>query len=165
MAGIRFTSAAVTPRKVFVRLLPGTDLIPGIKAVCARHNIKAGSISTMLGSLRQVRFVWAIPDSVNKSGLKYGAPKVMEGPIEFITGTGVIGTMKDSGEIGIHLHACFCDATSKVWGGHIVDEGNPVAVTIEVVIDVYDDLSLVRSVDGETDMPLFSIAGQSVETR
>jgi hypothetical protein len=162
MEGIRYASLEVKSRRFFVRLMPGTDLIPGIKALCAKHNIKAGAISTMLGSLRQVRFVWPIPDSVNKCGLKYGAPKTLEGPIELVSGTGVIGTMKDSGELAVHLHASFSDSTSKMWGGHIVDEGNPVAVTIEVVIDAYDDLSLARNVDDETGMPLFNIVGQPV---
>lgn len=160
---IRFASVDVIPRKIFARLLPGTDLVPGIKALCVKHAIRAGAITTMLGSLKQVKFVWPITDSVNKCGLKYGAPKVLEGPIELVSGTGAIGTMKDSGEIAVHLHASFSDSTSKMWGGHIVDEGNPVAVTIEVVIEAYDGLTLSRAVDDETDMPLFNISGQPVE--
>jgi len=162
MEGIRYASLEVRPRRIFARLLPGTDLIPGIKNICDKHGIKAGAISTMLGSLRQVRFVWPIPDTVNKSRLKYGAPKTLDGPIELVSGAGIIGTMKDGGELAVHLHASFSDSTSKMWGGHIVDEGNPVAVTIEIVIDAYDDLSLARNVDDETDMPLFNIVGQPV---
>ncbi len=165
MKEIRFASAEVRARTVFARLFPGTDLVPGIKALCAQHEIKAGAITTMLGSLSQVRFVWPIPDSVNKSHLKYGAPKTLEGPIELVSGAGAIGTMKDGGELAVHLHASFCDTTSKMWGGHIVDEGNPVAVTIEVVIEAYDDLTLSRSLDSETDMPLFSLEGHPVEKR
>lgn len=162
MEGIRFTSSEVQARKIFARLFPGTDLIPGIKALCQKHGVRSGSVTTMLGSLKKVSFVWAIPDSQNKSQVKYGAPKILEGPIELISGAGAIGTMKGGSELAVHLHATFSDPTSKIWGGHLIEEGNPVAVTVEIVIDAFDGLGLERDIDEETDMPLFSIAGQPV---
>ena len=163
--GIRFASADVQPRKIFARILPGSDLIPAIRAICEKHEIKAGAITAMLGSLSRVCFVWPIPDGEKKAGLRYGPPKTIDGPIELITGSGTIGRMADSGELAVHLHAAFCDLTSRMWGGHIVEEGNPVAVTVEIAIEVYDGLSLSRSLDDETDMPLFNLDGQPVTFR
>ena len=163
--GIRFASADVQPRKIFARIFPGSDLIPAIRAICEKHEINAGAITAMLGSLSQVCFVWPIPDSEKKAGLKYGPPKTLEGPIELITGSGTIGRMVHSGELAVHLHAAFCDLTARMWGGHIVEEGNPVAVTVEIAIEVYDGLTLSRAQDDETDMPLFNLDGQPVEER
>lgn len=163
--GLRFASADVQPRKIFARIFPGSDLIPAIRAICEKHEINAGAITAMLGSLSQVCFVWPIPDSEKKAGLKYGPPKTLEGPIELITGSGTIGRMADSGELAVHLHAAFCDLTARMWGGHIVEEGNPVAVTVEIAIEVYDGLTLSRAQDDETDMPLFNLDGQPVEER
>ena len=163
--GIRFASADVQPRKIFARILPGSDLIPAIKEICRKHDITAGAITAMLGSLSQVCFVWPIPDGVKKAGLKYGPPKTLDGPIELITGSGTIGRMKDNGELAVHLHAAFCDLTSRMWGGHIVEEGNPVAVTVEIAIEVYDGLTFSRAQDDETDMPLFNLDGLPVEER
>ena len=163
--GIRFASADVQTRKIFARILPGSDLIPAIKEICRKHAVTAGAITVILGSLSQVCFVWPIPYGKNKAGLKYGPPKTLYGPIEVITGSGTIGRMKDTGELAVHLHTVFCDLTSKMWGGHMVEEGNPVAVTVEIAIEAYDGLSLSRALDDETDMPLFNLDGQPVEER
>ena len=45
----------------------------------------------------------------------------------------------------------------RVLGGHLLEGGGAVAVTAKVVIDALDGVSLTRAVDGETDMPIFSL--------
>ena len=65
--------------------------------------------------------------------------------------------MKSDGTTVVHLHAAFADPKGRVLGGHLLEGGGAVAVTAEVVIDALDGVSLTRAVDGETDMPIFSL--------
>ena len=50
-------------------------------------------------------------------------------------------------------------------GDILFEEGNPVAVTVEIAIEIYDGLFLSRALDDETDMPLFNLDAQTVEER
>ena len=157
MYSIRYTSKEVSSRKIFSRLLPGTELIQGIKAICREHSVKTGIVTTLLGSLRQISYVYPIAEPKSKSRLKYCEPLTLQGPIEIFGADGTIGVMKDSEELAIHLHATFSDPSGTVYGGHILEEGNPTAVTIEVAIEAFDDLLLERALDDETDMSLFTL--------
>ena len=89
--------------------------------------------------------------------MKYCDPIAVNGPIEVLCGAGTIGVMKSDGTTVVHLHAAFTDPEGRVLGGHILEGEGAVAVTAEVVIDALDGVSLTRAVDGETDMPLFSL--------
>ena len=142
-------------RAVVGRIFPKTDLIAGIKAICREHGVKNGTIVSCIGSLNYARFVWATPDPLLKAGFKYGEPAVVAGPIEFIAAQGTIGTLKD--EISVHMHIVVTDDNGKTWAGHIQDEGNPVCLTIEIVILAFDGLEIVRELDTESGMTLFGV--------
>ncbi len=152
---IRTVSVVSKPgRVVFGRILPGTDAIEGILKICAENDIRYGNIVTMIGSLARGTFVYAVPREGVKMGIIYSQPFEVEGPLEFLGGQGVIGT-SDQGIPSVHLHGLLSDRNRNIYGGHITDKGNPVLVTMEVVIQVLDDVKLIRSRDGETDFPLF----------
>ena len=82
---------------------------------------------------------------------------MLPGPIEVLGADGTIGIMKSTEELAVHLHATFSDPSGAVYGGHVIEEGNTTAVTIEVALEAFDDLLLERALDDETDMPLFTL--------
>lgn len=155
--GLRFDAGEAQVRTFILRLRPGTDLMEGIRGFCEERGIRSGAITTLLGSLRQVRYVYPVVAPGTRAGLKYCDPIVVEGPIEVLCGSGTIGVMKSDGTTVVHLHAAFADPKGRVLGGHLLEGGGAVAVTAEVVIDALDGVSLTRAVDGETDMPVFSL--------
>lgn len=155
MNEIRISSSESKPgRLVAARILPGTDLIPGLLEICRRNKLTSGCIVTILGSLARARFVLPIPDSSGSMGVRYSDPHEMEGPLEFLGGSGIIGRL-DDGEATIHLHGIFSDRENKFCAGHILEEGNHVLATMEVVIQELPDVEIIRSPDEETGFTLF----------
>jgi Plants and Prokaryotes Conserved (PCC) domain len=63
-----------------VRLRPGTDVMDGLKQVCAQHKIKHAAILMGIGSLRQLSFQVLIPKPETKLGAGYTEPMVVQGP-------------------------------------------------------------------------------------
>lgn len=155
MERLPFEGREAQVRTFILRLRPGTDLMEGIRTFCVEQGIRSGAITTLLGSLRQIRYVYPVPEPKARVGLRYCDPLVMEGPIELLSGAGTIGEMRADGEAVVHLHAAFTDPEGRVFGGHIL--GGPVAITVEIAIDAFDDVVLSRALDEETEMPVFSI--------
>ncbi|MDR1376243.1 MAG: DNA-binding protein [Synergistaceae bacterium] len=145
-------------RTIVGRLLPKTDLIAGIEAICLEHGVKNGTIVSCIGSLNFARFVWATPDPFAKLGFKYGEPTVLAGPLEFIAAQGTIGTLKDNKEkIFVHMHIVVTDDQGVTWSGHVKEEGNQVCCTMEIVIQAFDGVEITRAVDEESDVAIFDI--------
>jgi hypothetical protein len=61
----------------------------------------------------------------------------------------MVGLTKEK-QLSIHLHAVMSAPDMKVYGGHLVVNGNPVRATAEVMIQEYRDMRLVREHDSET---------------
>ena len=148
---------AAGTRAIVGRIHPKTDLIAGIKAICKEHDVKNGAVVSCIGSLNYARFVWATPDPLRKAGFKYAEPMVVAGPIEFIAAQGTIGTLEDTGELSVHMHIVVTNDEGATWSGHIQEEGNPVALTIEIVILAFDGVDVVRKLDAESGMTLFGV--------
>ena len=154
---VRFLSAEGTcGRFVAARLKPGTDLIGGIMAVCRAHNIKQGYISCVIGSLKQAQYVLPIADASTASGIRYGDPITVSGPIEFTSGQGVICQSPD-GELLIHFHGCFCDPDGKSLAGHFSAGGNPVLVTAEMILAEILGMRMMRRIDPEVGLMMMSL--------
>jgi len=155
MNEIRISSAESRPgRLVGARILPGTDLIPGLLEICRRNHLTSGCIVTILGSLARARFVLLIPDSGGTMGVRYSDPHEIEGPLEFLGGSGIIGRL-DDGETAMHLHGIFSDRENRFCAGHILGEGNQVLATMGVVIQELPEVEITRSFDEETVFNLF----------
>ena len=152
---LRFEGGEARVRTFVLRLRPGTDFMEGIRAFCVERGIRSGAVTTILGSLRQVRYVYPVTCPEARAGLRYCDPIERDGPIELLGGAGTIGVMKADGATVVHLHAAFTDPEGRVYGGHML--GGTVAVTAEISIDAFDGVALTRAVDEETDMPVFSI--------
>ncbi len=157
MENTRVTSFSVSSKSVVARIWPGTDLITGILAICAERSVVAGCVTAIHGSLSKARFVWALPDASTKMNAKYGDPFELEGPLEFLCGSGMIGQQKDSGETAVHLHGVLSDKFQNIYGAHFVQGGNPVMSTMEIFIQGTDDARILRAFDEETEFPLFNI--------
>lgn len=141
------------------RLLPGTDLIPGLLEACRIHGVVSGTFMTVMGSLRQARFVYVLPKSDSPVGIGYGEPVQLDLPVEVLAAQGTIGVWED-GTPSIHMHALLIDTTGALHGGHMLDEGNPTLATIEFSMRQLPNTEVVRRVDDEIKLPVFSFLSE-----
>jgi len=150
---IRFNDACgKTGKAIAARLLPGTDLIEGIEAVCAKNEVKHAHVSCF-GSFAQVGYMYLVPKEEAKIGAGYGEVMKVTGPIEFLNGTGVV--CQNSGKTDVHFHATMCDKTGKVFGGHIVKGSTPTLTTVDLIILEIVDVEMLRAFDEETALTQF----------
>jgi predicted DNA-binding protein with PD1-like motif len=155
MSNIRTQAVPSERGRVIVgRILPGADLIKGIRKVCQDNQVTSGTIVAAIGSLVRAQFIYAVPDKNAKMGIKYSEPVRVDGPLEVLACQGTIGLTAD-GQLGIHLHGLMSDPDMKVYGGHFLEDGNPVLVTVELLIHENQDARTVREQDDETDFPVF----------
>jgi uncharacterized protein len=141
-------------RTIVGRLLPGTDMLNGIMAVCQQHRVKYGFISCAIGAFVEATFMYPIPKEGAKVGIVYSDPVTLKGPIEFLGGQGVIG-QSEQGEYRIHLHGSASDKEMRVWGGHFVPGGNIVLATLDFIIQEVSGLEMLRKFDDETGFEQF----------
>ena len=116
-----------------LRLKPGNDLRKEIEAYIKLHNIKAGWVSTCVGSLAQYNIRFA-----NQPNGKIDA-----GHFEIVSLTGTLSIN------GCHLHISLSDSTGKTIGGHLLDD-NLVYTTAEIIIQEDDGFIFTREKDGST---------------
>lgn len=115
------------------RLKPGEDLKEGIEKVVTEKNIKAGWISTCVGSLTKYSIRLANQQEASKG----------EGYFEIIS---LVGTVSANGS---HLHISISDSTGKTVGGHLM-QGCKIYTTAEIVLLATDKYSFIRENDGTT---------------
>ena len=115
------------------RLKPGQDLKKEIQNLVIEKQIKAGWISTCVGSLTNyhIRFVNQ-PNGCKASG-----------HFEIVSVTGTVSVN------GSHLHISISDNTGKTIGGHLM-EGCIVYTTAEIVLLSSDGFVFKREKDGST---------------
>ncbi|WP_449538540.1 PPC domain-containing DNA-binding protein [Ferdinandcohnia sp. Marseille-Q9671] len=146
-----------TGKTVTARLLPGTDLLTGIEELCKKTDITYASIVTCFGSFRKAGYFYLVPKPESKAGAGYGELTTIEGPVEFLNGTGIV-CMRD-GIYETHLHGTFCDKEGKVYGGHMVKGENPV-ITVDLILSEIVDVDLYRRFDDETGANQFYPVGK-----
>lgn len=150
---IRFSDAVgSTGKSIACRLLPGTDLIEGIEAVCEKNDVKHAYVSAF-GSFSKTGYMFLVPKAEAKVGAGYGAVIEKDGPIEFLNGIGVVCQNDD--KYDTHFHATMCDETGVVFGGHIVKGHTPALTTVDLVIIEIIDVKMLRAYDEETDLTQF----------
>lgn len=143
-------------RVIAGRLPRGIDLITGIKQICMENNVKHGYIPMCIGSLIDARIIYAIPDKNAPIDFVYSKPVDIKGPLELLYVQGLIG-MEDTGEQSIHLHILVSDKDMRVFGGHVIEGGNIVAATAEIIIHELDEAEFVRQYDEVTGFRLFKM--------
>jgi predicted DNA-binding protein with PD1-like motif len=151
---------------VIARLKPGTDIFQGIRDICYKENIHSASIVSMIGSLRKASIVCVTPDQTRNTGARYLEPCSVEGPLELVTVQGLVGRdRKDQEKVLLHLHGTVSTDDMKPVSGHIVDTGDTkVLATVEVTLIIFDQASLLREYDEDTEFELFQVFG-SEESR
>lgn len=135
------------------RILPGTDLIQGIEALCKKYGISYGYVSC-IGSLQNASYRYLVKNSSVKMNVGYGDAIYKQGPIEFLNGTGFI-CLNENGEFDIHFHATMCDQNGVVFGGHMVRGENLALTTLDVMIFEVANMQMIRKYDEETDLTQF----------
>lgn len=115
------------------RLKPGQDLKQEIQNLVNKEQIKAGWISTCVGSLTNYTIRFANqPNGSSDSG-----------HFEIVSLTGTVSTN------GSHIHISLSDSTGKTIGGHLM-ENCKVYTTAEIVILSSNDFIFKREIDGTT---------------
>ena len=152
----RFQSAeGSVDRIVTARLKPGTEFMTGIIDICKKHHIKQGYISCCIGSLQKATFCTAMEDSSAKIGARYASPIEVLGPVQFVSGQGFICQSED-GEYVLHIHGTFSNWKNQkeiqVFDGHMLAEGNPVLVTMELIINEVVGVKMLRKYDDEVEL-------------
>ena len=113
------------------RLKPGQDLKQEVQKLVDEKQVKAGWISTCVGSLTNYMIRFANqPNGNNDSG-----------HFEIVSLTGTVSTN------GSHLHISISDSTGKTISGHLMD-GCKIYTTAEIVILSSNDLVFKREKDG-----------------
>ncbi len=115
------------------RLKPGQDLKQELEKIVAEKQIKAGWISTCVGSLTNYNIRFA-----NQPQGSSGS-----GHFEMVS---LVGTLSVSGS---HIHISISDSTGKTIGGHLMD-GCKIYTTAEIVIQASDAFEFKREKDGST---------------
>lgn len=117
------------------RLKPGHFLKEEIEK--RTKEIGAGVLLSIVGALENANLRMAGATSDNQ------IVKNFKGPFEIVSGTGSFS--KD----GCHLHISVSNKEGQVIGGHLKD-GCEVAVTAEIIIGIFDDISYKRVLDKKT---------------
>ena len=117
-----------------VRLPPGAHLRPALAELARAHQLRAAWIATCVGSLTDVHLRYAD----RAEGVRLG------GPFEIV---GLVGTFSVA---GAHLHLAVADGEGRVVGGHVLETGNRIYTTAEVVIGYSDEEAYTRVVDAAT---------------
>ena len=115
------------------RLKPGEDLKQGIQKFITEKQIKAGWISTCVGSLTHYSIRFANQPNANTDS----------GHFEIVSLTGTLSVN------GSHIHISLSDSTGKTIGGHLMD-GCKIYTTAEIVIMCSDKFIFKREKDGST---------------
>lgn len=117
-----------TARFLALRLLPGEDLIAGLRAHIAQHGIQAAWIAGAVGSLTHANLRYAAqPDGT-----------LLEGAFEVIA---LGGTLDPESE---HLHLSISDEQGLMRGGHVLP-GCRVRTTLELVIGELQEYRFTRA--------------------
>lgn len=116
------------------RLHEGEDLKKSIERIVSKHEIQAGCVLSLVGSLHTAVLRMA------------GAKQIKEWNGEHYEIVSATGTVSKQGN---HIHISISDEEGNVFGGHLKD-GCVVNTTVEVVIAVLPAFEFTRLVDAST---------------
>lgn len=113
-------------RMVLARIRPNVDLVAGVERICAAHGIAYAVVRSAVGSLVDAALGYGEDESMTLV--------TVEGPgIEILTLTGEIRP-DDAGKPVAALRGTISDSDATVYGGEFVRGGNPICITLEIVL-------------------------------
>lgn len=135
-----FCPAPVSVAAFCLRLLPGDDILPCLRAFAKSKQLSAAFVLSVVGSTGRTTLRPA------------GVPelRVFEGKHEIVSMTGTVS------QHGHHLHLAVSDAQCQVVGGHMMP-GCIVRTTAEIVLGVASGLEFTRPLDARTGYDELSI--------
>jgi predicted DNA-binding protein with PD1-like motif len=110
-----------------IRLEPGQDLFPEMKNYLSKHSINAAFIMTCVGSLKKIHLRTAAGGGETKYLIE-------EKCYEIVSLVGCISLER------CHVHVGLSDHEGNGFGGHLMDSGNIIFTTAEIVIGVLPQL-------------------------
>jgi predicted DNA-binding protein with PD1-like motif len=113
-----------------LRLHPDEDMRQGLIRFAIANKIKAGTVVTCVGSLKQVNLRFANQET----------GQVFNGFHEIVS---LVGTFSDESS---HLHLSVSDSTGRTLGGHLLD-GNYIYTTAEIVVVDLEGIEFSREMD------------------
>lgn len=120
-------------KKYVTRLMPDHDLKKEIVNLIVKENIKAGYVTTCVGSLKKATL--RLADGKTE--------KTWEERFEIVSVVGTVSPGK------CHLHIAIADKEGKVLGGHL-KEGCIIHTTAEIIITEDEDRIYERVYNEET---------------
>lgn len=129
----------------------GTDLVNGIIEICRQQEIRTGIILSCIGSLQNAEISWPVPAQTKRGSARI-PPTVIPGPIELVSGQGVVCALQECP--AIHFHGTLVDRWGRVWAGHILRDGNPILSTMDVTIQEIFGVHMEWFRDPEIDLEI-----------
>ncbi len=105
-------------RFIALRLMPGENLVHGLRAAFEAGGTSAMAVVSCVGSLTRVRLRHANRD----------VSSLHEGHFEILS---LVGTIDAAGQ---HIHLSMGDGDGRVSGGHLMEEDSSVYTTAEIVV-------------------------------
>jgi len=121
-----------------LRLEPGDDLRRRLEALTVERGWPAAFVIAGIGSLRIAAL--RLADATEPLQLQ------LQAPVEILS---LCGSLSPS---GAHLHMSIADAQGRVLGGHVA-AGCEVRTTVELLVEVLEDLRFERMADARTGYP------------
>lgn len=119
-----------------LRLEPGDDLRRRLEALTVERGWPAAFVIAGIGSLRITAL--RLADATE--------PLHLQAPVEILS---LCGSLSPA---GAHLHMTIADAQGRVLGGHVA-AGCEVRTTVELLVEVLEDLRFERVADARTGYP------------
>lgn len=113
-------------RLVAIRLKPNQDLVEGIELAAAEAGLLNAMVRSAVGSL--------VDAALGYGAGEHAGVTTVEGPgIEILTLNGELHTDRE-GRTRAHLQGTVADSDAGIYGGRFVRGGNPIGITLELVL-------------------------------
>lgn len=133
-------------RVIVARFDNGRDVLDGLNELVRKNQVNAGSL-TAIGTVEKASVGFFLGDG------QYSTVAI-DGPLEIVSCFGNV-SVKDNQPF-VHAHIILSDRNGRTYGGHLMP-GCLVDATLEVTVQAYDGIDLVRKQDPKTRLFLLDI--------
>lgn len=114
----RLSQPAEVAAELRIELAPGSDLHEGLVAAFTGRGISDAAIQIVGGAFASMQYLTGQPDGSGARVATYGAPTLLEGPVQLIGANAILGRLEDGQPI-LHCHAVVADREGRIHGGHL----------------------------------------------